>query len=85
MQQFTHIIIDPAGIHARPAAKLVKEAGSYASTVTIAKGDKKVDARKLISIMGLGAKHNDDIIVTVEGDDEVEAAEALKTFLSENI
>ncbi len=85
MQQFTHAIIDPAGIHARPAAKLVKEIGTYASTVTISKGDKKVDARKLISIMGLGAKQGDEITLTIEGDDETEASEKLKTFLSENI
>ncbi len=82
MQQFTHKIIDPAGIHARPASKLVKEVGAYESTVTISKGEKSADARKLIAIMGLGAKGNDEITFTVEGNDEVEASEKLKQFLT---
>ncbi len=82
MQQFTHAIIDEAGIHARPASKLVKEVGAFESTVTITKGDKSADARKLIALMGLGAKHNDEITITVEGADEAAATEKLKEFFS---
>ena len=41
MKQFTYIITDEAGIHARPAGLLVKEAAKFASTTTIAKGAKK--------------------------------------------
>lgn len=41
MKQFTYIITDEAGIHARPAGLLVKEAAKFTSTTTIAKGAKK--------------------------------------------
>ncbi len=81
MKQFTHVIKDPAGIHARPASQLVKEIGTYQSTVTITKDDKSADGRKLIAIMGLGAKNNDTITLTVEGPDETDAAAKLKQFL----
>ncbi len=81
MQQFTHIIKDPVGIHARPASLLVKEVGTYESSVTITLGEKTVDARKLIAVMGLGAKKDSEITLTVEGSDETEAVEKLKKFL----
>lgn len=42
MKQFTYVITDEAGIHARPAGLLVKEAAKFASSATIAKGAKKV-------------------------------------------
>ena len=38
MEKFTYVITDPAGIHARPAGLLVKEAGKFASKLTISKG-----------------------------------------------
>ena len=38
MKQFTYVITDEAGIHARPAGLLVKEAAKFASSTTIAKG-----------------------------------------------
>ena len=41
MKQFTYVITDEAGIHARPAGLLVKEAAKFASSTTIAKGAKK--------------------------------------------
>ena len=42
MKQFTYVITDEAGIHARPAGLLVKEAAKFASSTTIAKGAKTV-------------------------------------------
>ncbi len=82
MQQFTYVITDPAGIHARPASQLVKEVKEYESTVTISKGDKSASATKLIAIMGLGVKNGDEITLTVDGSDEVEAVEKLKKFIT---
>ncbi len=85
MVEIKHIINDPAGIHARPSTKLVKEIGTYESTVMISKGDKKAEGKKLIAIMSLGAKCGDELTFTIEGADEAEASEKLKAFLSENI
>ena len=46
MKEFSYVIADPQGIHARPAGQFVKEVGSYADTsITLVKGDKEVDAR----------------------------------------
>ena len=55
MKSFNYVITDEVGIHARPAGMLVKEAKKYESSVTIFKGEKKADAKKLMVLMGLGA------------------------------
>ena len=80
MKSFEYTITDPVGIHARPAGMLVKEVKNYASSVTIVKGDKKADARKLMILMSLGVKCGETVTVEVEGADEETAAASLETF-----
>lgn len=81
MKSFNYVIKDEVGIHARPASELVKEAKKYASVITITKGDKSAVATKLMAVMSLGVKCGDEIIVSVEGDDEAAAYEGIKTFM----
>ena len=85
MQSFTYTITEPVGIHARPAGLLVKEIKNYQSTVTVTKGDKSVNALKLMALMGMGVKQGDTVTIKVEGDDEAACAEAIQKFLSENV
>ena len=56
MKTFEYVIKDEVGIHARPAGLLGKKCKEFASTVTIAKGDKEAVATKLMALMGLGVK-----------------------------
>ena len=56
MKEFSFVIQDPAGIHARPAGVLVKQAMTFQSTVRILKGDKTGDLKRIFSVMALGAK-----------------------------
>lgn len=85
MKSFEYTITDPVGIHARPAGMLVKEVKNYASSVTIVKGDKKADARKLMILMSLGVKCGETVTVEVEGADEEAAVASLETFFKENL
>lgn len=85
MKQFTYIITDEAGIHARPAGLLVKEAAKFTSTTTIAKGAKKGDLKRIFGVMALGVKKGEEIIVTCEGADEDAAAAALEAFFQANL
>ena len=84
MKEFEYTITDPVGIHARPAGLLVKEVKKYASTVTVVKGDKSVNALKLMALMGMGIKQGDTVKVTVEGADEDAAAAAIEEFFKAN-
>lgn len=85
MKTFEYTITDPEGIHARPAGLFVKEAGKFASKVTIAKDGKEVDAKKIFGVMGLGVKKDNTVTLKIEGDDEEAACSALEAFLKENL
>ena len=77
MKQFSYVIKDEIGLHARPAGLLAKEAKKYQSTVTL--------SCKRMAIMGMGVKHGDNVEVTVEGADEDTAAAELQKFFRENL
>lgn len=85
MKEFTYTIKDPAGIHARPAGILVKQAMAFKSTATVSKGEKSGDLKRIFSVMALGAKQGDTLTVKVEGSDEEQAAAAIETCLKEHL
>ena len=88
MKTFDYVITDPVGIHARPAGMLVKAVKDLAgagSAITVTKGEKTVDARKLMALMGMGIKCGDTVTIGIGGGDEEAAAAALETFFKENL
>lgn len=85
MREFKYIITDKEGIHARPAGELVKMAGSFGSDVKIKKDDKTADMKRIFGVMGLGVKCGNEVTITVEGEDEDTAAEALESFFRKNL
>lgn len=85
MKEFTYVITDPEGIHARPAGMLVKEAAGFQSKILIAKDGKEVDAKRIFGVMGLAAKQGQEITLRIEGADEDTAAEKLEAFLKANL
>ncbi len=85
MREFRYIIKDEQGIHARPAGLFVKEAASCESKITISKDGKEVDAKRILGVMGLGVKKDQEIVLKAEGSDEDQAIEKLSKFLQENL
>jgi phosphocarrier protein HPr len=85
MQTFDYVIKDAEGIHARPAGLLVKKAKEFGCAITITKGEKTVDAKKLFAVMSLAAKSGETITMGCDGENEEAAAEAMKAFLAENL
>ena len=86
MKTFEYTITDPVGIHARPAGLLVKEIKNFAgSAVTITKGEKSVNALKLMALMQMGIKQGDTVKIEVEGGDEEAVATALENFFKANL
>jgi phosphotransferase system HPr (HPr) family protein len=84
MKEFTFTISDPNGIHARPAGILVEKMLTFASTVTIVRGDKSCDGKKLFALMKLRVKNGETVVLKAEGADEDAAVEAAKIALTEN-
>ena len=85
MVTLTHIIKDPMGLHARPAAALVKACAAYQSAITVVCGTAKCDAKRLMAVMRLGAKNGAELTITCDGADEEAAAAGLQTFLTDNL
>ena len=85
MKTFEYTIGDPNGIHARPAGILVTCAKKFNSEIRVSKGERQVDAKRLLSVMSLGGKCGEVLKFTVSGSDEDTAAEQLERCCRENI
>lgn len=72
------------GIEGRPIALLVQEASQYASKVYIQVDNKKINAKSIMGMMSLTLKEGETFTVVTEGEDEVKAAEGIKSFFSED-
>lgn len=84
MKEFTYKICDPVGIHARPAGMLAKKAAELDSTVTIIKDGRCADTRRLMALMQLGIKQNDEITIRIEGGNEDKNSQEILNFLESN-
>lgn len=85
MKEFTYVITDPEGIHARPAGELVKVAKTYLCDIKLTKDGKAGDCKKIFSIMGLGVKNGNEVTLTFDGEDEDAALEAVSKFMQEHL
>lgn len=71
-------IINPTGLHIRPAGIFCQEAMNYASKVTFRYGvDSIANAKSVLSVLGACIKSGDEIEIICEGEDEKEALQAL--------
>ena len=77
------VVTLPADLHARPAGRLARAAAGFRSTVTIAAGDRSVDARSVLLVMALGATMGTDVSIRAEGEDADEAVTALAEILAD--
>ncbi len=83
MKELSFTVKDPAGLHARPAGLLVKEAQRLSDNVTICKGERTADLKKLLAVMGLGIRHGETVIIRIEGKDEEASLRHLESVLKE--
>ncbi len=81
MKQFQCPVRDANGMHARPAGALANLSKRFSSEVRIACGEKTADAKRLLSIMSLGARHGDVLKFEISGADEDAATAAIQEFL----
>ena len=70
-------ITNKLGLHARPAAMLVKTAGEFSSDVSITKDDMEVNAKSIMGVMMLAAEKGSTLTIKANGKDQEKAVEAL--------
>ena len=72
----TLTVVNPSGLHLRPAGGLSQTAMKFKSDVLLECGEKRIIAKSVLNVMAAGIKSGTEITVICEGEDE---AEALKT------
>lgn len=77
MLQKEFLIINKLGLHARASALFVKTASRFASDIKLAREGVEVNGKSIMGIMMLAAAKGSTVRLTVTGDDEVEAMQAI--------
>ena len=72
------LIINRAGIHARPAAKLVRTASGFSSDIFLESGGERVNGKSIMGIITLGATYRTTVKIVADGADEEAAVAALE-------
>ena len=75
-------IVNKLGIHARPAAEIVKAAGKFKSNITIVRDDLEVNAKSIMGVMMLAAEFGATIALRASGDDAEAALDALSAVIA---
>ena len=83
MKEVKLVIKNETGLHARPAAMVVSEAGKYKSSLTIKKGEREVNIKSILGLLSLGASKGDEITVKADGEDENQAVEAIVKMIED--
>ncbi|MBJ3777707.1 HPr family phosphocarrier protein [Acuticoccus mangrovi] len=79
--RLTLTMVNKRGLHARAAARFVRELEGYGSEVTVTKDGHAVDGRSIMGLLMLGAPCGGTISVDVRGQDAEAAAAALSRLV----
>lgn len=72
------------GLHARPASLFVKTSQRYDSSITVTYDKKTVNAKSILSILGLGVTKGANISIAADGADADDALKSLKELVENN-
>ena len=82
MVERTVQILNKNGLHARPAAEIVKLAAKYRSEITIARDGTEVNGKSIMGVMMLAAECGASIVLRAQGDDAEQAIDAIATLIA---
>jgi phosphocarrier protein HPr len=82
MAERTVTIASTHGLHARPASIFTQAAAKAGVPVQLTKGAKTVNAASILGVISLGIDHNDDVVLSAEGDDAAAVLDELAALLS---
>ncbi len=86
MPERTVKVASSVGLHARPATLFVQAAAKQPVKVTIAKsGGDPVDARSILSVLGLDARNGEEVVLTADGEGDESALDELAALLERNL
>ncbi len=77
------LIVNPLGLHARPAAQIVRLATTFASDIWLEKEGMKVNGKSIMGVMMLAAECGSTIKVQASGADAEQAIDAICGLVAE--
>ena len=75
-------IVNQEGLHARPAARIVRLASSFTSEIEILKDGVGVNGKSIMGVMMLAAECGSEIMIRADGPDAEQAVEALAELVA---
>ena len=81
MPERTVQITNKNGLHARPAAEIVKMASKYSSDITVVRDDLEVNGKSIMGVMMLAAEYGSTLKLRAEGPDADQALDALADLI----
>lgn len=81
MLEKTFKVVDPLGIHARPATILVQSANKFVSEIKLEIESKVVNLKSIMGVMSLGLDQGAVFKLQIDGRDEEEALQKIESFL----
>ena len=76
-------IVNKLGIHARPAAEIVKLASKFNSNITISRDDLEVNGKSIMGVMMLAAECGSTVDLKADGADAEQALNALDKLIQD--
>ncbi|MDR3757175.1 HPr family phosphocarrier protein [Enterocloster sp.] len=81
----TLTVVNPSGLHLRPAGVLSQAAMKFKCDVIIECGDKKIVAKSVLNVMAAGIKSGTEINLICDGEDEEEALKTLSEAIESGL
>ena len=75
-------ILNKNGLHARPAAEIVKTASKFSSDIVIVRDELEVNGKSIMGVMMLAAEFGATITLRASGPDEGDAVDAIATLIA---
>lgn len=75
------VVQNQVGLHARPATFFIQKANEFKSLITVAKDERKVNAKSLLGVLSLGITRGTAIIIEADGPDEEKAVNELDELI----
>ncbi|PZE21149.1 HPr family phosphocarrier protein [Paenibacillus xerothermodurans] len=83
MYSKTVTVVNPEGMHMRPAKMLADKATNFSSEITLHTADEQeVNAKSVLGIIGLGLEKGASVTLAAEGEDEQQAVETLSEMFA---
>ena len=75
-------IVNSLGLHARPAAQIVRLAATFVAHIELEKDDLSVNAKSIMGVMMLAAESGSTLRIRADGDDEAQAVAAIADLVA---